>query len=424
MFGKLKNKLKEWTKKIAKVEEETEIETKPTEKIEKIEKKPIQKAEKSIKKTKKVSKKKKEKPKELTSKEFEKLPDKKIDEKLKEEIENGKYSEAKKTFNDGMQSYEPDIEKSVKELEEEPKEALKEVPSKEKKESKKSFLKKLTSNKKTISDKEFLEHSEDLEMILLENNVALEVADKILEELKIKIVDKELSKKEIEETITNSLKQIIENVLIEPFDILEEIKEKKEPYVMIFCGINGVGKTTQIAKFANMLKEKKLTSVLAAGDTFRAAAVEQLKEHGKNLDVPVISHDYGSDPASVGFDAIKYAKKNKIDVVLIDTAGRIHTAINLLQEMAKIKRVCKPDRTIFVGESITGNDAVDQVKAFNENIGIDGIFLSKADIDEKGGTALSVGYVTKKPIIYLGTGQEYKDIEKFDKNKFIEKLGL
>jgi fused signal recognition particle receptor len=163
---------------------------------------------------------------------------------------------------------------------------------------------------------------------------------------------------------------------------------------------------------------------MAAGDTFRAAAVEQLKKHGENLDIKVIAHDYGSDPAAVGFDAIKYAKKNSIKVVLIDTAGRIHTATNLLREMEKIKRVTKPDRTIFVGESITGNDAVDQVKAFNETIGIDGIFLSKADIDEKGGTALSVGYVTKKPIIYLGTGQNYGDIEPFKKKEFIKKLGL
>ncbi|NCN86632.1 signal recognition particle-docking protein FtsY [archaeon] len=287
-----------------------------------------------------------------------------------------------------------------------------------------SFFKKIVSSKKTITEEEFREYSEDLEMILLENNVALEVAEKIIEELKEKIVGIELSKKEIEETINNSLKEIIESVLIEPFDIIEEIKNKEEPYVMIFCGINGVGKTTQIAKFAHMLKDKGITSVMAAGDTFRAAAVEQLKKHGENLDVKVVSHDYGSDPASVGFDAIQYAKKNNIKVVLIDTAGRIHTATNLLREMEKIKRVCKPDRTIFVGESITGNDAVDQVKAFNETIGIDGIFLSKADIDEKGGTALSVGYITKKPIIYLGTGQGYEDIEPFNKEKFIEKLGL
>jgi fused signal recognition particle receptor len=337
----------------------------------------------------------------------EELPsDQEIDKKLKEELKKGDYKEPEKTFNNGMETFTPDLEKTIKETK-----------------PKKSFFSKLSS-KKTISEEEFEEYSEDLEMILLENNVALEVTDRILEQLKEKIVGVELSKKEIQETIENSLKEIVEDVLIEPFDIIEEIKAKEGPYVMIFCGINGVGKTTQIAKFAHMLKEKGITSVMAAGDTFRAAAVEQLQTHGKNLDIKVIAHDYGTDPASVGFDAMKYAEKNNIKVVLIDTAGRIHTAVNLLKEMQKIKRVCKPDRTIFVGESITGNDAVDQLKAFNDNIGIDGIFLSKADIDEKGGTALSVGYVTGKPIIYLGTGQNYEDIEPFDKKKFIEKLGL
>lgn len=289
---------------------------------------------------------------------------------------------------------------------------------------KQGFLKKLLSSKKIITEEQFMNYSEDLEMILLENNVALVVSDKIIEELKNNIVGIELSKKEIEKKISSALKEIIESILLEPFDIIEEIKNKDGPYVMIFCGINGVGKTTTIAKFVNMLKEKGLTSVMAAADTFRAAAIEQLKIHGDKLNVKVISHKYGSDPAAVGFDAIKYAKKNKIDVVLIDTAGRMHTAINLLQEMVKIKRVCKPDRTIFLGESITGNDAVDQIKAFNDTIGIDGIILSKADIDEKGGTALSVGYITQKPILFLGTGQNYKDLEPFDKKKFIEKLGL
>jgi fused signal recognition particle receptor len=152
--------------------------------------------------------------------------------------------------------------------------------------------------------------------------------------------------------------------------------------------------------------------------------IEQLKEHGEKLGIEVISHEYGSDPASVGFDAIKYAKKNFINCVLIDTAGRMHTAKNLLREMEKIVKVTKPDCKIFVGESITGNDATEQAKSFNEAVSIDGIILAKADIDEKGGTALSVGYVTKKPILFLGTGQVYDAIEPFNKEKFIERLGL
>jgi len=279
--------------------------------------------------------------------------------------------------------------------------------------------------KTRISEKEFEEYSGELENILLENNVALEVAEKIIKELKEEIVGKELSKKEIELQIKNSLKATISNILVEPYNLVDKIKEKKEkPYIVLFSGVNGSGKTTTIAKIAYILKKEGISSVIAAGDTFRAASIEQLKKHGEKLGIEIISHDYGSDPASVGFDAIKYAKKNSIDCVLIDTAGRMHTAKNLLREMEKIVKVTKPDLKIFIGESITGNDSVEQVRSFDEAIGIDGIILSKADIDEKGGTALSLGYVSKKPILYLGTGQDYDNLELFDKNKFIEKLGL
>ena len=401
MFGKLKDKLKSW---IGKVSEETpkieEAVEKPKEKISRKEKK---KTEKQIKK------------KNEKKKVFEKIDEENIDEKLKKEVSKEKYVEPEKEFNNGMEMFQPEPEKTL--------EKIKEI-SKEPEKEKKHFFKDIFSGKKRISSEEFESYSEDLEMILLENNVALEVAEKIIYELKEKIVGKDIEKKEIENLIKKSLKEIIENVLVKPFDIVKEIEEKKSPYVIIFCGINGAGKTTTIAKFANLLKTKKISSVLAAGDTFRAASIEQLNQHGEKLNLKVISHEYGSDPAAVGFDAVKYAEKNKIKAVLIDTAGRMHTATNLLKEMEKIKRVCKPDRVIFLGESITGNDSVDQVKAFDDTIGIDGIILSKADIDEKGGTALSVGYITKKPIIYLGTGQEYKDFEKFDKEKFIEKLGL
>ena len=312
-------------------------------------------------------------------------------------------------FNASKQKYEPDTEEIKKT----------------------SFLKKVTSkiSKVKISEKEFEVYSEELEMLLLENNVALEVAEKMIEELKQKIVGKELLKKEIESEITDCFKEIIEEILVDPFDVIEKVKEKtsdqaKEPYVILFCGINGTGKTTTIAKIARFLKEKKLSCVFAAADTFRAASIEQIKKHGERLGVKVISQEYGTDPAAVGFDAIKYAKKNFIDCVLIDTAGRMHTSKNLLHEIEKISKVCKPDLKIFVGESITGNDVIEQVKSFDWAIGIDGIVLTKADIDEKGGTALSVGYVTKKPILYLGTGQEYDKIVVFNKQKFIKDLGL
>ena len=318
--------------------------------------------------------------------------------------------------------------------EEKPKKEIKKIVktvSVKEPEERKSFFRKIGEEirKIEINEKEFGVYEEELEMLLLENNVALEVAEKIVKELKEKLIGKEFLKKEIEGEIKDAFKEIIREILIAPSDLAEEIKEKskdqsKEPYVILFCGINGSGKTTTIAKVAENLKSKGISCVLAASDTFRAASIEQLKEHADKIGVKVISHDYASDPASVGFDAIKYAKKNFINCVLIDTAGRMHTAKNLLREMEKIVKVCKPDKKIFVGESITGNDAIEQVKSFDWAIGIDGIILTKADIDEKGGTALSVGFVTKKPILYLGTGQAYDKIEVFDKEKFIKRLGL
>ena len=280
-----------------------------------------------------------------------------------------------------------------------------------------------------ISEEDFEPYAEELNMLLLENNVAFDVAEKIISKLKEKISNKELSRKEVGQEIKLALKETIEEILIEPFDVLDKIKRKnenfpKEPFVILFAGINGSGKTTTIAKIANFLEKKDISCVLAAGDTFRAASIEQIKKHGEKLGIKVISQQYGADPASVGFDAISYAKKNGIKCVLIDTAGRMHTAKNLLKEIEKISKVCKPDLKLFIGESITGNDAVEQAKGFDESIGIDGIILTKADVDEKGGTAISVGYVTKKPILFLGVGQLYDDIVPFNKKDFIKKLGL
>ncbi len=346
---------------------------------------------------------------------------KKVSEKPAEEIEEPIKEKIKETVKK--------VEKKKKETKKKPekKEKIAEkAPEPVKEEPKKGFFQKIKEKilKVKISEDDFEVYSEELEMLLLENNVALDVAEKIIKELKERIVGKELLKKEIEGEITDSLREIIEEILIEPFDLIKKIKEKKGPYVILFCGINGTGKTTTLAKLANTFKKEGISSVFAAADTFRAASIEQIKKHGEKLGIKVISHDYGTDPAAVGFDAIKYAEKNNIDCVLIDTAGRMHTAKNLMAQIEKVAKVTKPDTKIFVGESITGNDAIEQVKSFDWAVQIDGIILTKADIDEKGGTALSVGYVTKKPILYLGIGQEYDKIEKFDKQKFIEKLGL
>jgi len=277
---------------------------------------------------------------------------------------------------------------------------------------------------KVISDKKFEELFYELEVALLENNVALEVIDKIKNDLKRKLVGVPIPRGKIAETILKTLKTSIESLFMVTSINLLDVVSKKKPYVISFVGVNGSGKTTTIAKIAHYLKKNKLSSIISASDTFRAAAIDQLQKHADKLDIKMIKHDYGSDPAAVAFDAIKYAKARNIDVVLVDTAGRLHSDINLMDELKKITRVAKPDLTLFIGESITGNDCVEQARKFNEAVEIDAIILSKADVDEKGGAAISVSYVTGKPIIFLGTGQQYDDLTPFEKEIIMENIGL
>jgi fused signal recognition particle receptor len=278
---------------------------------------------------------------------------------------------------------------------------------------------------KKITESEFDDLFWELELILLENSVAIEVIEKIKTNLKMDLVGIPIERKKIKTMIEKTLNEIISGLFKNnDFDLVKSIKNHTGPYIIVFVGVNGSGKTTSIAKVAKMLKSNGLSCVLSAADTFRAAAIEQLEIHGEKLGIDVIKHKYGVDAAAVAFDSIQYAKSKKLDVVLIDTAGRLHSNINLMGELKKIIKVSKPDLKVFVGESITGNDCVEQAVAFNENIELDGIILSKADIDEKGGAAISISYVTGKPIFYFGTGQNYGDLEKFNIDKFFSNLGL
>jgi fused signal recognition particle receptor len=371
------------------------------------------KPEKTAKKKKDKSAKKKSKKEKKQKKEQEaEIPS---DEQLKELSKKIEQTAPVKIDSTGMQSV-VDTEAIEKEIE------VKEEP-------KQGFFGRLFSKFKAgitstkITKEDFNEIFSELEMILLENNVALSVVDKIKSSLEKSLVNTEVKKAEIESKITSALKESITSVLQEPQSFLEKIKTKK-PFIILFFGINGTGKTTSIAKIAHLLKKNNISSVMAAADTFRAASIEQLKTHGERLNIQVISQQYNSDPAAVAFDAIQYAKKHAIDVVLIDTAGRMHTKENLIKEMEKIVRVSKPDLKLFVGEAITGNDAVEQARTFNEAVGIDGIILSKADVDEKAGAILSVSHVTGKPIYFLGIGQGYDDLAPFTKNSVLKNLGL
>jgi fused signal recognition particle receptor len=205
-------------------------------------------------------------------------------------------------------------------------------------------------------------------------------------------------------------------------DFEKFVKDRKKPIVIMFIGVNGSGKTLCIAKIATMLKKMGFSSVMAAGDTFRAGAIEQLSIHAERVGVKIIKHGPGADPAAVAYDAIDHARAKHKDVVLLDTAGRVQTNINLMDEMAKIKRVAKPDLIIFVGDALSGNDAVDQAKRFNEVVGIDGVILTKVDTDAKGGSALSVAYTIGKPLLFIGVGQGYNDQVPFDPDWMINNI--
>ncbi|HII15234.1 MAG TPA: signal recognition particle-docking protein FtsY [Nanoarchaeota archaeon] len=321
-------------------------------------------------------------------------------------------------------------EKETPKKEEPKKEIVKGAPKKEEpvQEEKKGFFSRLKQAIATtkISSEKFDELFWELELAMLENNVAFEVIEKIKADLKRTLVEKPIARGRVEDAVAESLRESIASLFEDEkkIDLLHEIKKGKKPYIVSFLGANGSGKTTTIAKIAYMLQSKGLKCVLAAGDTWRSAAIQQLEQHANSLNVPIVKQDYGADPAAVAYDAIEMAKARNIDVVLIDTAGRQHSNANLMDEMKKIVRVAKPDMKVYIGEMIAGNDCIEQIQSFDEAVGIDGVILSKADIDEKGGTAISVTYVTKKPILYLGMGQEYRDLEVFDKDKILKGLGL
>jgi fused signal recognition particle receptor len=265
----------------------------------------------------------------------------------------------------------------------------------------------------------------DFKMSLAENDVAFPVADKICDDLEKRLVGVQVKRLEDRKKLVDeNLRQVLLNVMVtdKHLDLLamaEEKRKKPQPFTLMFVGINGTGKTTTIAKVAQWFRNKNYSVILAAADTYRAGSIEQLEEHGRRLGMRVIKSTYGGDPAAVGFDAVNHAKAHGINVVLIDTAGRMQTNQNLMNELIKVKRVVKPDLTVFTVDSLIGNDAVTQAEEFNKAVGIDATILTKVDADVKGGSALSVTFVTQKPILFIGVGQTYNDLELFDPEKFV-----
>ncbi|MHA1688820.1 MAG: signal recognition particle-docking protein FtsY [Promethearchaeota archaeon] len=281
---------------------------------------------------------------------------------------------------------------------------------------------------KTLTEQSLDNAINDLRILLYVNDVAVNTADAICNSIIKSLEGVEISRlSSKKKKLLDALREAIVNILTpeNEIDLIQEIKKNKElkkPYVILFMGVNGTGKSTTMAKIAYMLKKHGFSVVAAASDTFRAGAIEQLSYHMDNVGVRVIKHQYKSDPASVAYDAIEHARAKNVDVVLIDTAGRQVTDKNLMREIQKISEISAPDLKIFVGDSLTGNDALYQAKEFNKYVGIDASILTKLDADAKGGAALSIAHETGKPIIYVGVGQKYEDLKKFDPPLFISKI--
>ena len=285
----------------------------------------------------------------------------------------------------------------------------------------KTLLRKIKLNKSKVN-----EITEELELALIQADVHPEIAMEVCEKINEKLLKSEYSSNKLEEEIKNDLKEIFEKEVFTNYpkiNVLETVMNTDiKPYKILFVGPNGAGKTTTIAKFANMIKKKGKKVVISASDTFRAAAIEQTEEHGRRLDVKVIRQNYGADAAAVAFDAIKHAEANEVDVVLIDSAGRQDNNTNLMRELEKIKRITKPDITIFIGEAIAGNSLYQQVETYNGVVKLDGIILTKVDCDAKGGTAISIYRESGIPIIYLGMGQKYEDLKLFEPKNIIDNI--
>jgi len=264
----------------------------------------------------------------------------------------------------------------------------------------------------------------DLEMALLDSDVEMSVAEEMLESIRESLIGEMRAQVDTtEELVTEALRDALLDVIaVGQFDFERRVREADKPVTIVFTGINGVGKTTTIAKLSQYFEQRGLSTVMANGDTYRAGANEQISEHAETLGTEIITHEQGGDPAAVVYDAVEYADANDVDVVLGDTAGRLHTSDDLMEQLSKIDRVVEPDTTLFVDEAVAGQDAVERAREFDDAAAIDGAILTKADADSSGGAAISIAYVTGKPVLFLGVGQGYDDIERFEPEALVDSL--
>ena len=269
---------------------------------------------------------------------------------------------------------------------------------------------------------------EELEWMLLESDISSEAVTSVLNALRKSLVGARLRRgAELAKVLEAALKRALRNLLSAGYwDFDASVKsffdQGDTPVVIMLVGVNGTGKTTTAAKIAHRLQSNGYSVIAAAGDTFRAGAIQQLESHCENLGIRCISSQRGGDAAAIARDAIESAKAKNIDVVLVDTAGRMQNKTNLMKELEKVRRVANPHLVLFVGDALAGNDAVDQAKMFQELMRFDGAVLSKMDTDAKGGAGLSIAFATGRPIVFAGIGQGYDDLLQFNPDWLLDEM--
>ena len=269
---------------------------------------------------------------------------------------------------------------------------------------------------------------EELEWVLLESDISSDAVTAVIDALRNNLIGARLRKgADLSKVVEAALKRSLRNLLSAGYwdfdaSIKSFIEAGDSPVVVMLVGVNGTGKTTTAAKIAKRLLDMKLSVIAAAGDTFRAGAIQQLEAHCDNLGIRCISSERGGDTAAIARDAIESAKAKNIDVVLVDTAGRMQNKTNLMNELNKVRKVANPHLTLFVGDSLAGNDAVDQARMFQEIMKFDGAVLTKVDTDAKGGAGLSIAFATGRPIVFAGIGQGYDDLKQFDPDWLLEQM--
>ena len=269
---------------------------------------------------------------------------------------------------------------------------------------------------------------EELEWVLLESDISSDAVTAVIDALRNNLIGSRLRKgADLSKVVEAALKRSLRGLLAAGYwdfdaSVKSFVEAKDTPVVVMLVGVNGTGKTTTAAKLAKRLLDMNLTVIAAAGDTFRAGAIQQLEAHCDNLGIRCISSERGGDTAAIARDAIESAQAKNIDVVLVDTAGRMQNKSNLMNELNKVRRVANPHLTLFVGDSLAGNDAVDQARMFQEIMKFDGAVLTKVDTDAKGGAGLSIAFATGRPIVFAGVGQGYDDLKQFDPDWLLEQM--